>query len=285
VTRSARETWIGAHPWLEPIARFQGIVEGAAARTAHGGVALPAPAAWADDRAAGVPLLRCGSAAPALSAPAADVLGGLLEVVARAVLPDPLSCACRDVAHELRGPDERRSAVEWATTGAPMASPPPHPGLVRFLGWTAARRVLEPVIRGSAAWHGEERWGHGHCPTCGALPPCAQLAPGESARVRFLSCGCCGTRWRYRRIGCPFCGTEAQERLAILEVEGEAELRIDVCNECGGYLKTYTGEGDEELFLADWPTLHLDVLALQRGFQRAGASLYELPKDERRIEP
>ncbi len=68
----------------------------------------------------------------------------------------------------------------------------------------------------------------------------------------------------------------------MLVVDGQEGLRIDACGACGGYLKTYTGEGDEELFLADWPTLHLDLAAVQRGFRRMGASLYDVPDGERR---
>jgi len=166
-----------------------------------------------------------------------------------------------------------------------MQPPSAHPGLLRFLAWTAVRRVLEPVVEGSSRWSDGERWGRGYCPTCGAFPPSAQLAAEEAGRPRFLACGCCRTRWQFRRIGCPFCGNEAQEHLGILQVEGEEGLRIDVCGECRGYVKTYTDEGDEALFLADWPTLHLDVLAVQRGFERVGASLYQLPQDERRTEP
>ena len=41
-------------------------------------------------------------------------------------------------------------------------------------------------------------------------------------------------------------------------------------------LKTYLGQGEEELYLADWTTLHLDVLAGERGLVRRGATLYEL---------
>lgn len=285
MTSSARQSWIGAHPWLEPIARFQQIVDDAAAQGPQGRVEVPRHEAYAEDQAAGVPLLQSRSARVDFSAAAADALGRLLEGLAGAPLPGSMSEAYREIADELRGPEERRRAIAWATAGEPMEPPSAHPGLLKFLGWTAARRVLEPVVQGSAAWRGEERWGRGHCPTCGALPLSAQLVPADAGRARFLACGCCGTRWRYRRIGCPFCGNEAQERLGILEVEGEVGLRIDVCAACGGYVKTYTGEGDEELFLADWPTLHLDVLAMGRGFQRVGASLYEIPKDERRIEP
>ena len=95
-------------------------------------------------------------------------------------------------------------------------------------------------------------------------------------RLRLLSCGCCRTRWRYRRTGCPFCENRDAHRLAVLDVEGEAGLRIDYCESCLGYLKTYNGEGSEGLLPADWTSLHLDVLTRDRGLTRQAASLYEL---------
>ena len=104
----------------------------------------------------------------------------------------------------------------------------------------------------------------------------AHLLGTEDGRQRYLSCGCCGTRWRYRRTECPFCEADPQ-RLPVLAVEGEAGLRIDHCVSCRAYLKTYDGQGHEALLLADWTSLHLDVLAQERGLIRAAASLYELP--------
>ena len=53
-------------------------------------------------------------------------------------------------------------------------------------------------------------------------------------------------------------------------------MRIDSCESCQGYLKTYLGQGEERVFLADWTTLHLDVLARERGLKRVGMSLYDL---------
>ena len=65
------------------------------------------------------------------------------------------------------------------------------------------------------------------------------------------------------------------QRLAAVAVEGEAGLRIDYCESCRGYLKTYDGQGDEALLLADWTSLHLDLVAPDRGLKRLAASLYE----------
>ena len=62
-----------------------------------------------------------------------------------------------------------------------------------------------------------------------------------------------------------------------MAIEGEPTLRIDHCESCHGYLKTYNGEGNEALWLSDWSTLHLDLIAQDRGLKRLAASLYDLP--------
>jgi FdhE protein len=61
-----------------------------------------------------------------------------------------------------------------------------------------------------------------------------------------------------------------------LAIEGESSLRIDYCENCGGYLKTYNGEGSEGVFLADWTSIHLDLIARDRGWKRLAASMYAL---------
>ena len=71
--------------------------------------------------------------------------------------------------------------------------------------------------------------------------------------------------------------TTNDHRLAVLAVEGESGLRIDYCESCGGFLKTYDGEGSEQLLLADWTSIHLDIIACDRGLNRSAESLYTLP--------
>ena len=102
----------------------------------------------------------------------------------------------------------------------------------------------------------------------------AQLVGEEHGRQRFLSCGRCATRWPFKRTCCPFCESDSQ-RLESVIIEGESGLRIDHCASCGGYIKTCDGQGNEGLLLSDWSSLHLDVLAADRGLKRLAASLYE----------
>ena len=95
----------------------------------------------------------------------------------------------------------------------------------------------------------------------------AQLVGTDPGRLRLLSCGCCGTRWQFRRMGCPFCERADAHHLSAIVIERE-NLRIDYCQSCRAYLKTYNGEGNEALYLADWTSLHLDIIARDRGLKR-----------------
>ena len=65
------------------------------------------------------------------------------------------------------------------------------------------------------------------------------------------------------------------QRLAAVAIEGEGGLRLDYCESCSGYLKTYDGQGNEAFLLSDWTSLHLDLVAQDRGLKRLAASLYD----------
>jgi hypothetical protein len=54
------------------------------------------------------------------------------------------------------------------------------------------------------------------------------------------------------------------------------DLQIDYCEACRGYLKTYSGTGSEGLLLADWTSLHLDIIARDQGLNRYAGSLFQL---------
>ena len=266
------DSWLEAHAYLRPVAELSAEVDRA---TAALGI-LPAPVPeWADYRAdflAGVSLLHSADAAIDLE-PGGRTAAALIETLAMAPSSGWIAAETRSLHSELqREPHAERRIVDFLL--GDESAVPSFPGLLRYLGWTALARFIAPVVVAFHDWRDEEQWQRRYCPTCGSLPAMAQLAGEEPGRRRLLSCGCCGTRWHFKRTCCPFCESDSQ-RLESVIIEGESGLRIDHCASCGGYIKTYDGHGDESLFLLDWSSLHLDVLASDRGLKRLAASLYE----------
>ena len=258
-----RDTWLATHPYLLPVAEVDALVAIAAAESCRPVDAIPDWDDYADDFHAGVPLLKSAKVAIDFSPPETAVRS-LITKLASSSLPGALKQQCRDLEAELEPP----LATDLLS--------PAHPGLLRYLSWAILARYLSPVVSAFDSWRNEERWLRNYCPTCGEPPAMAQLVGKDPGRLRKLSCGRCRTRWRYRRTGCPFCDVQHEHRLTVLAIEDQGGLRIDYCEGCGGYLKTYDGEGHESVLLADWTSLHLDMVARQRGLKRMAASLYAL---------
>ena len=236
----AADVWLAQHPYLQRLADLHSLIDRAAAEVPIAAAPIPSWDAYERDFHHGVPLLH-----------------------SEAVVIDwePAEAALRALEEKVRlGP-----LTEWVAAEA---------GLQQWLEWHVASRFLRDVIPAFRRWRDEEKWLRPSCPTCGAPPAMAQLIGSDPGRMRMMWCGRCRTRWRYRRTGCPFCRTEDDHRLAGFAVEGDGRLRIDYCDDCAGYLKTYVGEGSEALLLADWTSLHLDVVARDRGLNRLAASLY-----------
>jgi FdhE protein len=255
------------------MAEVHALIEGAVAEIDLPSVSIPVWDDYLDDFRAGVPLLQSSSVAIDLD-PAAPAIASLVEKTALLPLPDTLASESRDLAFELRrDPDTPRLFLSWLVDQDSLAAS--HPGLLHYLGWAVLARYLRGIMGAFGSWRDEERWLRNYCPTCGSPPAMAQLVGTDPGRQRFLSCGCCRTRWRYRRTGCPFCEND-DHRQPILAIEGESKLRIDYCEACAGYLKIYNGEGSEAVFLADWTSIHLDIIARERGFKRLAASMYAL---------
>ena len=267
-----QEAWLEAHSYLRPIGELSAAVDRAAAGIEVPDAHIPDWDDYRMDFLAGVPLLSSTVAAVDLE-PGGRMAAALLERLSSATSPDWLAAEARALDTDLRRDPFASQRIADFLLGD-SALTPPFSGLLRYLGWTAMTRFLRPVVNAFDGWRDEERWLRRYCPTCGSLPAMGQLVGVDPGRKRLLSCGCCGTRWQFARTGCPFCETNAQ-RLASVTIEGEAGLRIDHCESCSGYLKTYDGEGNEALLLSDWSSLHLDLIARDRGLKRLAVSLYE----------
>jgi FdhE protein len=142
------------------------------------------------------------------------------------------------------------------------------------LGAVAQLAAMPPLcaarrrIGAEAAAH----WTHGHCPVCGGWPAIAETRGLE--RERRLRCGRCAADWKVPVLRCPFCDETDHERLSALVPEGEGEeeiRRVDVCLRCKGYVKaitTLTALQEAQVAAEDVATLHLDLVAIERGFVR-----------------
>ena len=271
-----REAWLERHPYLQAMGDVHALIEGALGEVDLPSAAIPAWEDYLDDFRAGVPLLQSSSVAIDLD-PATAAIAALVEKAALLPLPEKLASESRVLASEVRrDPETVPRFLNWLRGRDSHA--PSHPGLLHYLAWAVLARYLRPVVAAFSSWRDEERWLRNDCPMCGSPPAMAQLVGTDPGRQRFLVCGCCRTRWRYKRSDCPFCEHD-DHRHSTVTIEGESSLRIDHCEACGGYLKTYVGEGNEAVFLADWTSIHLDIIARDRGFKRLAASLYALGGD------
>lgn len=119
-----------------------------------------------------------------------------------------------------------------------------------------------------------QSWRQTYCPVCGREPDVARIDPDN---LRHLHCGQCGARWQYHRLPCIWCGTEDPKQVQILQATEWEPWRVDVCDACGGYVKTLDqrhggtlSRPGVDLFLEDARTRQLDVVAQQRGYRRGG---------------
>lgn len=269
-----QEDWLKSHPYLQPVADLQAQVNLVTAEVLSSNIGAVRWDTYRNDFLAGIPLLR-NAAAPFDFAPAEKMTRLLVERLASKPLPLNVARQLETLQAELRSiPEGSTSVIRWLFDEDLLDTS--CAGLLRYLGWAVMADYLDPLVHAFDTWREGERWLRTYCPTCGSRPAMAQLTGSDPARTRFLSCGCCRTRWQYRRLGCPFCENQDDHRLGTMMFEGEGGLRIDYCESCKGYLKTYCGQGNEKVLLADWTSIHLDVIARDRGFNRLATSLYEL---------
>jgi FdhE protein len=118
------------------------------------------------------------------------------------------------------------------------------------------------------------RWDRGYCPTCGSWPLLGEFRGLE--QTRFLRCGLCASEWEFPRLRCPFCDTADHRRLGYFHAENEeGKYRAATCDVCRGYIKmisSLTPITAPGLFVADLATMHLDLVAAERGYWQSPAS-------------
>jgi FdhE protein len=130
--------------------------------------------------------------------------------------------------------------------------------------------IDDGTLRGAA-------WSKGYCPVCGEWPLLGELRGVELAQ--WLRCGACGSGWRTQRLRCPYCDNDDYRTLGSLAVDGELRFRIQVCERCKGYWKVgnaFDPPPAELLAIDDVASVHLDIAAIDRGYQRPAGNGYTI---------
>ena len=143
-----------------------------------------------------------------------------------------------------------------------------------FLIQNSAQPSIEEGMRQVSKELGPDTWSKGICPICGSSPFLSLLS--EEIGKRSLVCSFCGYQWRTERLFCPFCGNKEQASLHYLYGENEESYRIDFCEKCHQYIKTIDLRKKDvpDPSLEDLATLHLDMVARERGYQRPVPTLF-----------
>ena len=93
---------------------------------------------------------------------------------------------------------------------------------------------------------------------------------------RWLVCSRCATWWPFARAVCPTCGEDDSRKLAAYAVEDLEPARIDACDTCRAYIKSFDlrrpGGRDAVPLVDDVATLALDLWAHEQGLHRRARS-------------
>lgn len=219
---------------------------------------------------AGLPLLRHESLSVA-----ARALGRRLRDVCVVAQRHQAGDAARKLAEALRRNQlDAAALLQEVLAGRPEAVPTRADELGLDTGVVALllRFVVFPLLSRTgdalAALRQGVPWGRGYCPTCGSWPLLSESRGLEQRR--FLRCGWCASGWESPRLFCPYCGNRDHRQLGYLHVEGEeSQSRAATCDACRGYLKTVSvlaALSGPKLLVADVASMHLDLMAAERGY-------------------
>ena len=226
----------------------------------------------------GIPVLQNEELQKALVNPVEQVLLTLTKVLSETQVPAAFQKSCKTVQFyaennsiaEILGYVLRQETNQVHTFCEKNSL---DEKFTNFIIWLSISHVISQNPLPIKLWVEGKDWERNYCPVCGSLPVLAQLKQANDGHQRHLICGSCHSSWTYKRIGCTYCGNEELNRLRLYETDAEPDMRIDVCEDCHTYIKTYIKEGQEAIYLADWATLHLDLLAEKEGFSKKGSSL------------
>jgi len=113
------------------------------------------------------------------------------------------------------------------------------------------------------------------CPLCGSRPLLGVLRPEGDGGKRSLVCAFCSHEWEFRRILCPTCGEESEDKLPVYVAEQMPHVRVEACDTCKFYLRTVdlTKDGHAVPLVDDLSAIPLTLWAHEKGYSRLQPNL------------
>jgi FdhE protein len=113
------------------------------------------------------------------------------------------------------------------------------------------------------------------CPFCNRRPGIGVLRPMGDGAARSLVCSFCLGEWQFRRIVCPGCGEENDQKLPVFTAAEFDSIRVECCDVCKTYIKTVdlATNGRAEPIVDELASAPLDLWAREHGYAKLQSNL------------
>ena len=110
------------------------------------------------------------------------------------------------------------------------------------------------------------KWDLGFCPICASWPAIVEVTGDH-----FLRCSFCATSWQLSNYRCLYCNNDGENFITAAPDPEQPGRRLQMCGECGGYVKVLAVEIPSVfplLAIDDLASMDLDLLAIERKYVR-----------------
>ena len=138
-----------------------------------------------------------------------------------------------------------------------------------FLIFNSTQPAIEILREELLLGYQLDTWKKPACPVCKSVPTLS-LFKGETGKRHSL-CSHCGCEWPVDRTRCSICGDDDKNSVHYFHSEGQKNVRVYTCDTCKHYIKSVdvSANSDADPILEDLATLHLDVVAVEKGYVRS----------------
>lgn len=143
-------------------------------------------------------------------------------------------------------------------------------GINEWLPHFLAEHAIRPYLRAISEVYKKElsnTQSVGTCSCCGEPIRIARLEGKVGKKV--VHCPRCYASWNEKRTTCSHCGKDHDGKMKYFHIEEDQTMQIYICEDCNGYVKVIDAKQrfkKEEPALLDLNTIHLDIIAQDRGY-------------------